>query len=222
MLLPMIFGGESGDVPMEIKNVLPTYARMVSFGLSAGIFATAVYLLVYNLWYPVFNLVNSPDTISRLILDLFIAGMHMFFMFALVPLLAGALFIVVFYKKVSISKLILANTLVTVAMGMIFYTLITYFLSPQIIDMVVSSLPNLAMPFYQERVFDQFLMPMMTQVVEFIVWSSAGAFIAYLMIYGSLLNPKNYSFRHSGTLGLLVVSLVAVAPPAITYVVTII
>jgi hypothetical protein len=195
---------------------------MISFGLGAGIFASAVYLLVYNLWYPVFNLVNSPDTISRLILDLFIAGMHMFFMFALVPLLAGALFIIVFYKKASISKLIVANTLVTVAMGMVFYMLTTYFMSPQMIDMVVSSLPSMAMPFYQERVINEFVMPMTIQVVEFIVWSSAGAFIAYLMIYRSLVNPRKYSFRHTGAIGLLLVSLIAIAPPAITYVVTII
>jgi uncharacterized membrane protein len=80
---------------------------MISFGLGAGIFASAVYLLVYNLWYPVFNLVNSPDTISRLILDLFIAGMHMFFMFALVPLLAGALFMIISIRKsASVSSLL--------------------------------------------------------------------------------------------------------------------
>ncbi len=148
--------------------------------------------------------------------------MHLFFMFALVPLLAGALFIIVFYKKASISQLIIANTLVTIAMGVVFYLVNTYFLSPQSFDTLVSSLANLTMPFTREMVFDNYVMPMMTQVVEFIVWSSAGAFIAYLMIYQSLLNPRNYNFRHAGALGLLLISLVAVAPPAITYVVTII
>lgn len=207
---------------MELKDVHSTSAGMISFGLGAGIFAAAVYLIVFNLWFPVFNLVNSPDSVSRLILDLFIAGMHMFFMFALVPLLAGALFIIFFYKKASISTLIIANTLVTIAMGVVFYALTTYVMSPHSFDMLVSSLANLTMPLTQEMVWDQYVMPMMTQVVEFIVWSSAGAFITYLMIYRSLLNPKNYSLRHTGAIGLLLLSLIAIAPPAITYVVTII
>jgi hypothetical protein len=207
---------------MELKAVLSTYAGMISFGLCAGVFASAVYIIVYNLWYPVFNLVNSPDSISRLILDLFIAGMHMFFMFALVPLLAGALFIIAFYKRASISKLIIANTLVTIAMGVVFYALTTFIMSPHSFDMLATYLANLSAPLTREMIFDNYMIPMMTQVVEFIVWSSAGAFIAYLMIYRSLLNPKNYSLRHTGVIGLLLLSLVAIAPPAITYVVTII
>jgi hypothetical protein len=206
---------------MELKAVLSTYAEMISFGLCAGVFASAVYLIVFNLWFPVFNLVNSPATVSQLILDLFIAGMHMFFMFALVPLLAGSLFIIFFYRKASISKLIIANTLVTITMGIIYYAMTTYGLSPHFFDILPSYLANLTSPLNQEMIFDNYMMPMMTQVVEFIVWSSAGAFITYLMIYRSLLNPKNYSLRHTGTIGLLLLSLIAIAPPAITYVVTI-
>jgi hypothetical protein len=207
---------------MEPRNVLTTYAGMISFGLCAGIFAAAVYLIIYNLWFPVFNLVASPDTISRLILEMFIAGMHMFVMFALVPLLAGATFIMLFYRKASISQLIIANTLTTIAMGIVFYVLTTYAISPHTFDTLVSSWASIAEPAVREVLIAQYMMPLMTQVVEFIVWSSAGAFIIYLMIYRSLVNPKNYNLRQTGAIGLLVISLAAIAPPAITYVITII
>jgi len=207
---------------MELKNVLTTYAGMISFGLCAGIFASAVYLIIYNLWFPVFDLVASPDTLSRLIMDLFIAGMHMFVMFALVPLLAGAAFIMLFYRKASISQLIIANTLTTIAMGVVFYALTTYVISPHTFDLLASSWTGMLEPAVRETVIAQYMMPMMTQVVEFIIWSSAGAFIIYLMIYRSLVNPKKCNLRQSGAIGLVVLSLAAVAPPAITYVVTLI
>jgi hypothetical protein len=207
---------------MEIKDVLPTYAKMISFGLCAGIFASAVYLIVYNLWFPVFNLVNTPDNISRLVLNLFIAGMHMFVMFALVPLLAGAMFIMVFYKKVSLSQLILANALATVVMGIVFYALTTYAISPSTYTTLVSLLANISVPAVTNAVIANYVMPMLLQVVEFIVWSSAGAFIVYLMIYRSWVNPKRNNLKHTGIVGLAVVSVAAIAPPAITYVATII
>jgi hypothetical protein len=186
---------------MELNKVLPTYGPMILFGLAAGVFASAVYLITYNLWSPVFNLVSNQANFSRLVMDLFIAGMHLFVIFALVPMLAGAVFIVRFYNKVSLVRLILANTVATIIMGTLFYALTTYAIAPYSLDG---------------------LMPLMTQVVEFIVWSSAGAFIAYLMIYQAWINPGKNNLKQTGTLGLALISLAAIAPPAITYVATII
>ena len=68
----------------------------------------------------------------------------------------------------------------------------------------------------REMVISEYTMPVMTQVAEFIIWSSAGAFIIYLRIYRSLVNPKKNNLRQTGAIGLLVPSLAAVAPPAMT------
>jgi hypothetical protein len=207
---------------MGLKAVLPTYASMISFGLCAGIFATIVYLLVYNLWNPVFDLVNSTGAMSRLILDLFIAGMHMFFMFALVPLMAGAVFMIVYYGKVSLSRVILASTVATILMGIIFNMLTEFVVQPQAFDIFTALWANVSIPAIRELIIEQYVMPMMTQVVEFIVWSSAGAFIAYLMMDQSLMNPKKYDLRHTGVIGLLALTMVAIMPPALTYAISII
>jgi len=207
---------------MGLKAVLPTYASMMTFGLCAGVFAAIVYLLVYNLSYPIFNMVSSTGAMSRLILDLFIAGMHMFFMFALVPLLAGAAFMIVFHGKVSLSRVILASTAATMLMGVIFFILTEFVIQPQAFDMFAALWANVSVPAVRETIIALYLMPMMTQVVEFIIWSSAGAFIAYLMMDQSLMNPKKYDLQHTGVVGLLALSMVAIMPPALTYAISVI
>jgi len=59
-------------------------------------------------------------------------------------------------------------------MGIVFYALTTYVISPHTFDLLASSWTGMSEPAVREMVIAQHMMPMMTQVVEFIIWSAAG------------------------------------------------
>ena len=191
------------------------------FGLGAGFFAAAVLSITYHLWMSAFELNRQGLIInSRINTELFIAGLQHYAIIALFPMMAGALFMMMFYQKGSLVQLLSENAMATILMVFIIFIATPYWASTPPLEAFFSALTSFADKTHFMEMARAMLVPLLIEIIVFLVWTTAGAFLTYLMISKTLVERKKNSGRNSGIVTLALISLVAIAPPAITYAIT--
>ena len=191
------------------------------FGLGAGFFAAAVLSITYYLWMSAFEL-NSQGLIinSRIDTELFIAGLQHYAIIALFPMMAGALFMMMFYQKGNLVQLLSENAMATILMVFIIFIATPYWTSTPPLEAFFSALTSFADKIHFTEMTRAMLVPLLIEMIVFLIWTTAGAFLTYLMISKTLVERKKNSARNSSIVTLALISLVAIAPPAITYAIT--
>ena len=206
-----------GD-PVARESVLSAYVKAAAYGTGAGIFAAVVYQLVYDLWYPVFDRLVGQERFEQLTTDLLIAGLHSHAILALLPVLAGVFFAALFYRGSSWRGLMSGSILAGILMGTVFDVATTFLINPRTADTLAPAFANISSRAVFSMLVLEYVLPLLVYTILFIVFMVAGAIMACLMISRKMVDWKRGSLRDSGIVGLMLIALVAVVPPAAMYI----
>lgn len=204
------------------RDVFSAYARTLIFGAGAGVFAAMLYTIMYHLWMSAFLLNRSINLYDRLLMEIRIAGLQHDAIMVLIPVMAGVLFVTIFYRKGNLVELLIQNALAAVIISIVFFLASPFQFNMSPLERFLSALTSYGQK--QAFLFDagRVIGPLAIGTVTFIFWASIGAVIFYMFINEALIEREKDNVKHSGIIGLALVSAVAVAPPAIAYIATVI
>lgn len=198
------------------RNVITGYVKAILFGISAGIFAVIIDRVMYSLWMAVFfNIVSEEHLI---VTGLTIAGYQVHAVLISIPVMAGALFAMSSYVKGNLTGLFIENALAAAIMATIFFIAAPAYYNPSPLDLFIYSLNPYSGMMMPGNMVAGMTTSFIIALAMFLIWATAGAFIAYLFISKALVRRKPKSTKRLGIISLALVSLVAIVPPAAAYV----
>lgn len=198
------------------RNIIIGPGKAILFGVGTGIFTVVIYNIMYNLWMAVF--INTSIDEHLVVTEVTIAGFQVHAVLILIPAMAGALFALAFYGKGNLVRLLTGNAVAVAIMAAFFFVATSAYYHPSPLEFFIYSLDphsGLTMPGYMVSGMPAALV---LAIASFLIWSTAGTFIAYLLVSKAIIKWKPDSARRWGIAGTGLVSLLAIAPPAAAYI----